>query len=201
MNLTRFARNASAAVVAGIAAYASYWHQVQVALMAGERVELAHIIPLSVDGVLVVGSIVMVDSRAAGRHPHWVARVGFTFGIAASIGANVASAQPTLLGRAVAAWPALALLWVVEMLSRKGKLMLDDQSATTAPSVVAPVQQQAQQVVDRAATVLPVPVSPAPAFSDEDAAREPGAGRGPIARRPARSPLTGRVLTEKAPRV
>jgi len=197
---TRFARNVSAAIVAGIAGYASYWHQVSVATLAGERAELAHVIPLSVDGMLVVASIVMVDDRQNGRKPRMSARVSFALGILASIGANVAAAQPTLLGRLVAAWPAMALLLVVEMLSRKGKL--DREPAVTAPSVTESVQRQAQQVVDRAATVLPVPVSPGQAFSEEDEDDErPMVGRGPIARRPFVSPLTGRVLAEKAPRV
>ena len=121
MNVTRTARNTSAAVVAGIAGYASYWHQVAVASWAGERAEIAHIIPLSVDGMLVVASIVMVDDRQQGRRPRWSARIAFAIGTLATIAANVAGAHPTLAGRAVAAWPALALLLVVEMLSRKGK--------------------------------------------------------------------------------
>src|SRR5262245_43582361 len=121
MNLTRFTRNASAAVVAGIAGYASFWHQVAVALRAGERAEIAHVVPLSVDGMLVVASIVMVGDRQQGRKPRWSARIAFLIGTAATIGANVAGAHPTVMGRLVAAWPALALLLVVEMLSRKGK--------------------------------------------------------------------------------
>lgn len=121
MGLIRFTRSASAAIVAGIAGYASYWHQVAVASMAGERAEIAHVIPLSVDGMLVVASVVMVDDRQQGRKPRWSARIAFFIGTLATIGANVAGAHPTLLGRVVAAWPALALLLVVEMLSRKGK--------------------------------------------------------------------------------
>jgi hypothetical protein len=200
MNVTRFTRNASAAVVAGIAGYASYWHQVAVATRAGERAELAHIVPLSVDGVLVVASIVMVDARHEGRYPHWVTRIGFAIGILASVSANIASALPTWLGRAEAAWPAFALLLVVEMLSRRGRLMRE--SAATAPSVTAPVQQQAETVIRQAATVLPVPVSPGPVGLDDDDDDERSlAGRRPIARRPAVSPLTGRVMSERAPRV
>jgi len=201
MNITRFTRNASAAVVAGIAGYASYWHQVDVAIRAGEHAPLPHVIPLSVDGMLIVASIVMVDDRQQGRRPRMSARIGFGLGILASVSANVAAAQPTMLGRTVAAWPAIALLLVVEMLSRKGRLIAERLGITVQPTVVAPVQQQAQRVIDRAATVLPVPVSPAPQFSDDDEDGRTSVGRGPIARRPMVSPLTGRVLSEKAPRV
>lgn len=159
LNWTRIARNASAGTVASIAGYASYWHQVHVATLAGERTELAHVIPLSVDGVLVVASIAMVDAAREGRKPSWATRVGFVVGIAASVGANVMSAQPTLLGRAVAAWPAVALLLVVEMLSRKGKLLkreLVEGPAKTpepaTPVVAVPVQP----------TLSAAPTSPAP---------------------------------------
>ena len=122
-NWTRIARNTSAGMVASIAGYASYWHQVHVTLLAGERTELAHVIPFSVDGVLVVASVSMVDARREGRKPSWQTKLGFATGIVASVGANVMSAQPTALGRIVAAWPAIALLLVVEMLSSKGKLV------------------------------------------------------------------------------
>lgn len=205
MNLTRFARNASAAVVAGIAGYASYWHQVAVATRAGERTEIAHVIPLSVDGMLVVASIVMVDDRQHGRKPRWSARIAFLIGTAATIGANVAGAHPTVLGRTVAAWPALALLLVVEMLSRKGKRVLDEPVAQT-------VVEQAETLTRAAA--LPVPVSPAtgiPANAPATdtpvrvtTARVPGTG--PQPRRAAVSPLTRdehgnpRVLMDRAPR-
>jgi hypothetical protein len=149
-NWTRFARNISAGIVASIAGYASYWHQVHVALAAGERTELAHVIPLSVDGVLVVASVCMVDARREGRKPSWQTKVGFAAGIAASVGANVMSAQPTTLGRLVAAWPALALLLVVEMLSSKGKLIREmGPTMTTTPELTAEMAE--------------VPVSPAPA--------------------------------------
>ena len=69
MNVTRITRNLSAAAVAGIAGYASYWHQVHVASMAGERDDLAHLLPFSVDGLLVVASVAMVDARTQGRKP------------------------------------------------------------------------------------------------------------------------------------
>jgi uncharacterized protein DUF2637 len=194
--MTRIARNTSAAVVATIAGYASYWHQVAVAGMAGERQELAHILPLSVDGLLVVASVAMVDARAEGRKPSWQTKVAFVAGISASVGSNVMSAHPTLLGRAVAAWPALALLLVVETLSSKGKLRREQ-----APT--APVAQQVEQVLAAAAVQnLPVPVSPAPATEPVSPARVmSGSGSGPIPRREARSPLTGKVLTDRAPRV
>ena len=202
MNYRRIARNASAAIVAGIAGYASYWHQVAVAQAAGEREELAHIMPLSVDGLLVVASIAMVDARAEGRRPSRWARVAFTVGIAASVGANVMSAHPTLLGRLVAGWPAAALLLVVETLSSRGKRLPAETRSEQD------VVQAALQVVASEESRLPVPVSPAAAvFSGPSGSPERGMpegripGTGPVARRASKSPLTGEVLMERAPRV
>lgn len=121
MNLTRITSTLGAGAVAGIAAWSSWSHQVHVAHMVGERPEVAYVLPLSVDGLLVVASAAMVDDKRGGRVPRWSARLAFVVGVAATVGANVASAQPTWGARIVAAWPAIALLLVVELLSRRGR--------------------------------------------------------------------------------
>jgi hypothetical protein len=118
MNPVRAARMVSTAAVASIAAWSSYSHMVHVALRYGERPEVAYVLPISVDGMLLVASTVMVDDKRASGVVRWSARVAFTAGVAASVAANIAAAQPTLGARIVAAWPAVALLLVVEMLSR-----------------------------------------------------------------------------------
>ncbi|MFR9777711.1 DUF2637 domain-containing protein [Micromonospora sp. MS34] len=118
MNPTRFARNASTVAVASIAAWSSWSHMVHVALTFGERPEVAYVLPISVDGMLIVASTEMMDDKRAGRPVRWSARTAFLAGVGASVAANIAAAQPTLGARIVAAWPAVALLLVVEMLSR-----------------------------------------------------------------------------------
>ena len=118
MNPARFARDASTVAVASIAAWSSWSHMVHVALRFGERPEVAYVLPISVDGMLIVASTSMVDDRRAGRPVRWSARIAFLTGVGASVAANIAAAQPTLGARIVAAWPAVALLLVVEMLSR-----------------------------------------------------------------------------------
>jgi hypothetical protein len=70
-----------------------------------------------VDGVLTVAAIVMAEDRRAHRPVRRIAKAAFLVGLCASIAANVAGAQPTLGGRLIAAWPAVALLLIVEMLS------------------------------------------------------------------------------------
>ncbi len=118
MTTTRLARDASTAAVAGIAAWSSWSHMVSVALRFGERAEVAYVLPVSVDGMLVVASTAMVEDQRAGRAVRWSARIAFAAGVAASVAANIAAAKPNPGARIVAAWPALALLLVVEMLAR-----------------------------------------------------------------------------------
>lgn len=59
-------RLAAAAVVAVVAAYASYWHMAAVAARYGEEAITAHILPLSVDGLIVVASICLVELGGQG---------------------------------------------------------------------------------------------------------------------------------------
>ncbi len=58
-------RIAATAVVAGIAAWVSYWHMAAVVQRYGEDPVAAHMIPLSVDGLIVVASACLVE---IGRH-------------------------------------------------------------------------------------------------------------------------------------
>ncbi|WP_238015020.1 DUF2637 domain-containing protein [Dactylosporangium sp. AC04546] len=126
--LTRLAAAAGAAVVAGIAAWASWRHMVEVATTFGEDPLVAKWVPVSVDGMLVVASALMAGDKTNGRRPRISARVAFVVGVAASLAANIAAADPTIGARIVAGWPPLALFLVVEMLNR-----------TERPTLVAPV--------------------------------------------------------------
>jgi hypothetical protein len=114
----RTARNTSAAAVAAIAAWSSYSHMVHVALAYGEPPQVAYALPFSVDGMLIVATIVMVDDKHRTGRVRPMARLAFTAGVIASIAANIAAAHPTTGARIVDAWPAIALLLVVEMLAR-----------------------------------------------------------------------------------
>ena len=52
------------AIIAGIAAWVSYWHMAGVAARYGETTTSAHLLPLSVDGLVVVASICLVELSA-----------------------------------------------------------------------------------------------------------------------------------------
>jgi hypothetical protein len=103
--------------VALIAAVASYAHMRGLALTYGQEPLIATLLPLSVDGLVIVSAVAIGDGR---RHT-WSAWLSFWTGVGASIVANVLAAQPNLTARAISAWPAVALLLVVEVISRGGR--------------------------------------------------------------------------------
>jgi len=58
----------SAGVIAAVAAWASYWHQVDLALLAGESRTTALLLPLVIDGLVVVASVSLAEiGRAVAR--------------------------------------------------------------------------------------------------------------------------------------
>jgi hypothetical protein len=122
----RFGTFAAVSVVAAIAGYASYGHQRDVALMAHQAAELAAVLPLSVDGMLAAAAIAIGEDKAEGRKPRIWAVVAFWLGAIVSIAANVSSVfihwgfDP--LAIAVSAWPPVAFLFTIEILTRKGKM-------------------------------------------------------------------------------
>ncbi|AVT37408.1 DUF2637 domain-containing protein [Plantactinospora sp. BB1] len=56
-----FARMATTAVIAGIAGWVSYWHLVDVARRYGETDASPYLLPLSIDGLIIVASICLVE--------------------------------------------------------------------------------------------------------------------------------------------
>jgi Protein of unknown function (DUF2637) len=101
--------------VAFVAATASYDHQRALAELAGEDWR-AWLLPVSVDGLVVAASMSMLVRRRAGLPAGVLAWTSLLAGIGASLAANVAAADPTAVGRVVAAWPPVALLLAWELL-------------------------------------------------------------------------------------
>jgi hypothetical protein len=104
------------AIVALVAAVASYQHQRNVALLAGEH-DLAYVLPLSVDGMMLATSRSILRRRRNDQPVPAISWFGFLLGFIASVAANVAAAQPTVIGRLVAAWPPIALFIAYETLA------------------------------------------------------------------------------------
>lgn len=115
------AARAAAVVVAAIAGAASWSHIASVAAAAGEATWVAWSLPLAVDGLVVVGVAALLEDRRAGRVPRASARVAVAVGVAATLAANVASAEPTWTARAVAVAAPVSFLLAVEVLTRSGR--------------------------------------------------------------------------------
>jgi hypothetical protein len=188
-------------IVAGIAAWASYWHQVDVATLAHQPAKLAYALPLSVDGMLVVATMAMGEDKARNRRPRAWARIAFWLGATVSVAANITSTAVHYgdpISIVVSAWAPLCFLVAVEIVSRPGKPRTV--GTPEAPERVIPVVQQAEQIVSAEVSRLPVPVSPAPQMASVE--RKPAGRTGPLVTGPSRkSPLTGRVLMEEPPKV
>jgi hypothetical protein len=188
--------------VAGIAAWASYWHQVDVALLAHQPAKLANVLPLSVDGMLVVGAMAMADDLANNRKSRGWARFAFWLGATVSTVANITSTAVhygDAISIVVSAWAPVCFLVSVEVIRRKGKPQRVTAVAPEAAVRVVPEPVvQAAEVVSAEVARLPVPVSPAP--QRNRAERLQADRTGPLVDRPVVSPLTGRVLTERPPK-
>ncbi len=103
-----------ALAVFAVAAYQSYWHTVEVALRAGESSVTAHIMPASVDGMMMVAARYI--SHAKTRAGKGIAASAFVVGTFATLAANVMAAQPNLFSRVVAGWPAGSLVFTAAIL-------------------------------------------------------------------------------------
>lgn len=117
--VSRAVTAAAVLVVAVTAAVTSFSHQHTLALAAGETETAALLLPLSVDGLTLAASLVLLDARRSGRPAGALPWLALGLGVIASLTANVAAADPTVVGRVVAAWPPVALALSIELLLRQ----------------------------------------------------------------------------------
>ena len=116
---TRRTTTASVLLLAGIAAVVSYSHMHALALQHGEGAWASALIPLSCDGMIIASSMALLsESRLGGRGGvlPWALLI---IGALASLSANIAVAEPTVIGRVIAAWPSFALTCSYELLMRQ----------------------------------------------------------------------------------
>jgi hypothetical protein len=111
--------SAAATVVglAGVAGALSYSHMAELARIHGEVGWRSHAFPVSVDGIEVVASLVLLAHRRAGTRAGWLPWAALTAGTAASVAANVAVGASDPVGRLVSGWPAVALLVAIKLLA------------------------------------------------------------------------------------
>jgi hypothetical protein len=113
----RWSTVAAVAAVAIVAGWVSYLHAYDVVAAHGEHGTLARLYPGTIDGLIYAASMVLLDAARRGMRPPALARWLLAAGIGATLFANVlAGAAYGVLGAAVAAWPALALVGSYELL-------------------------------------------------------------------------------------
>jgi hypothetical protein len=116
----RVIRSSTALAVVGVAAVAavvSYEHASALVREHGESGWTGRLIPLTVDGLIYASSMVMLDSARRGVQVPALARWLLGLGIVATLAANVAHGLGHgLIGAAIGAWPAVALVGSYELL-------------------------------------------------------------------------------------
>ncbi|MFI7702847.1 DUF2637 domain-containing protein [Nonomuraea sp. NPDC049480] len=107
---------AGVTLLAVIAAVVSFRHMHELCLRHGEDHLAAVLIPLAVDGTIVVASMSILLANRYGSRGGLLAWTLLVVGSLASLGANIAVAEPSLIGRIIAAWPSAALIGSYELL-------------------------------------------------------------------------------------
>ena len=134
--------------VAAVAAVASYEHAYDLVRVHGEAGWTASLIPLTVDGLIYASSMVLLDSARRKTPVPVLARWLLSLGIAATLAANVAHGiGHGLIGAAVAAWPAVALIGSYELLMmviRNSQVQADDRPESK--SEADPLREQAAEL-------------------------------------------------------
>ena len=107
------------ALLALIAGTVSYLHMHLLVELHGQPGWVAALTPLSVDGMIVAASTTLLAESKSGRHGGALPWALLVVGSVASLAANVAVAEPTVIGRVIAAWPSFALTASYELLTRQ----------------------------------------------------------------------------------
>jgi hypothetical protein len=135
----RVIRLATAAVVCAVAAFAavvSYSHIYGLGRAHGQDGAAARLLPLSVDGLILAASLVLLHEARNGRDAPRLARFMLWLGIAATVGANIAyGAGSGLLGAVISAWPAVAFIGSVEIAMQQVRRSRVPRVATIGPAV------------------------------------------------------------------
>jgi hypothetical protein len=136
--------------VAAVAAVASYEHAYALVRAHGESGWTGRLIPLTVDGLIYASSTVLLDSARRHVRVPALARWLLGLGIVATLAANVAHGLGHgIVGAAVAAWSAVALVGSYELLMM---IIRGTQTPAAAPrphdgaSAIDPLGEQAAAV-------------------------------------------------------
>jgi len=178
---------AAVLLVATVAAIVSFEHMREVAARAGEQWR-AWLLPLSVDGLVVAASMVLLTRRRAGLPGGRLAWAALLGGVGASLAANIAAAEPTVTARLVAAWPALAFAVAFELLLQQRRVPAAEPVVEPGERVVEdppspdPVVDQADEMAEPVSTAVDPLAARAAELVDAAHAEGRPAGRRTVAR-------------------
>ncbi|MGH3223483.1 MAG: DUF2637 domain-containing protein [Streptosporangiaceae bacterium] len=102
----------------------------------GQDGTAARLLPLSVDGLILAASLVLLHEARNSRDAPRLARFMLWLAIAATIGANIAyGAGYGLLGALISAWPAVAFIGAVEIAMQQVRRAHAPRAAAGEPAV------------------------------------------------------------------
>lgn len=143
------------------------------AIQHGEGAWASALIPLSCDGMIIASSMALLsESRAGGRGGvlPWALLI---IGALASLAANIAVAEPTVIGRVIAAWPSFALTCSYELLMRQIRQSSATRALPAGPHPAELAKPQLEEPASPSPLSLRQVVSPGAAPASD---RRPDAG-------------------------
>jgi DNA-binding CsgD family transcriptional regulator len=157
----RLIRASTAAVVtfvAAVAAVVSYSHIYDLGRAHGQSGTAARLLPLSVDGLILAASLVLLHEARNRRPAPALARGMLGLGVAATVAANVAyGAGFGWPGALISAWPAVAFIGAVEMalgLVRRARVATERPVATATHARPKRVATRRPSAADTEAAIL-----------------------------------------------
>lgn len=210
-------RIATALVVVAVAAFAaivSYSHIFDLGYTHGQQGAAGRLLPLSVDGLILAASLVLLHEARNARSAPPLARVMLWLGIIATVTANVAyGAAYGITGAIISAWPAVAFIGSAEMamgLVRRARRA--DPAGRQIPTGSVPslgdVRTGERDPVPRSAPdQVPAGTAETPSVTTTDASEQPapafavaGASGGEAATRPGATGARAGRTRRHAPR-
>jgi hypothetical protein len=171
---TRLATTGVVLTVAAFAAVVSYSHIYDLATAHGQSGTAARLLPLSVDGLILAGSLIVLHEARRGVKGPALAWASVWLGVGMTVSANVLyGVRFGLLGALLSGWPAIAFIVathaLMDLLKRAGKrravVQTDARKPATAPvaasappasvrapKLVRPVRADAADALLRTAT-------------------------------------------------
>lgn len=165
MNGDRRTRVATAAVVVTVAAFAaivSYSHIFDLGREHGQSGVAARLLPLSVDGLILAGSLIVLHEARRGEKGPGLAWLSVWLGVGMTVSANVLyGVRYGVLGAVLSGWPAVAFIVAThalfDLLKRAGDQL--GRVDTKSPPTVPPDAQTAALAALRATLAAGNPLS------------------------------------------